>query len=328
MGRRDLERLRRRALRLERQATLYEAARDACHELHHRGDRMPRHVVLRRSFLLRRDNFGGRSPAVALITPKGIALQLYLVALFEAQCRRPPGTVVRNNRPLRSTAYMPGWVELLASETTQRRTEDGLLRQMKRGLHLLEQQNLAQIARRGNGIGAERFRLLDEGGRFSPIGAPVPYTLPKGLGPQAGEHRLIDTILKQLSEIDVPAEFFTRGWVHVLSPAEIVTYLMLLDLEMQHTVGVNLDGVFVTNQVRLDRYSISRDVYESHRTLCSYGLIERLDNPNRRSNGQVRRFKDVPGNPLEPHRFRVMRKGLTNDALRTVIDGLRAGPYS
>lgn len=353
---RTVERLRRRADRLLTQHQLYIRARDACRQCHHATKIRPASVRIRGSFIISRGissdvdptsqwflSLEGRafqettgiesSPAGSLVAPKGIALQIYLIALFEAQCRVGIGVSPHNDRPIISSGRRTvGWLDLIASETAAAKPpttkRDNLLRQFKRGLGHLERERLVVLsgAPRSNGR-FEAFRLLDESGSLSKAGSEVPYSTPKDPYldvPRAV--RLASDMIGLGSEqfssdpvIAIPADFFLNGWVHVLSPAELVTYLMLRDLCRRH--GTNR-GVFICGKPREQFYGLRRDVYESHRLLSLYGLIEKVENKNRRRNGTVRSFK-TEDNPLEPHRFRLLPDALKRDAFSTVTQALR-----
>ncbi|WP_143022447.1 hypothetical protein [Nonomuraea maritima] len=173
------------------------------------------------------------------------------------------------------------------------------MRQFKRALRHLEREMLVEL---GGGRSAkgrfERFRLLDEGGVPTRAGARVRYTVP----------------IENDEVIDVPVRFFTSGWVHVLSPAEIATYLILLDLKKIHPDVHDAEGVFLSRGIREARYKLSRDAYESHLNLARYGLIVRLHNPNRREDGKVATFREPPS----PHRFQIAEHAFLRWGLEVV----------
>jgi hypothetical protein len=143
-----------------------------------------------------------------------------------------------------------------------------MLRQLQRALALLERARLVEMPRYGLAGRYERFKLLDEsgGGARGRAGYVIPNRAtesPAGL-------------------LRIPVAFFLHGWVHVLMPAEIVVFLIILDLEQQHGEG----GVYIPDRIKDEIYSITRDVYKHHRALTAYGLIKRLDDPNRRHDGR------------------------------------------
>jgi len=304
-GARDRDRQRRRADRLRRATGPYRTARETLQELHARGDRRPSTIAVRRTLITRHES-GGPSPAAQLITPKGLGLALYLTALFEAQCRRPADSQIRNTRSLQPTRTDLGWVDLLPAATTGADTQAAMLRQLQRALTLLERTRLVELPRHGLVGRYERFNVLDEsgGGAHGRTGYVVP-------------NRATESASALLR---IPVAFFLRGWAHVLLPAEIVVYLIVLDLEGQHGDG----GVYLPDRTKDEIYSITRDVYEHHRALRAYGLIDRLADPNRRPDGKFVRRPTLIYD-LHPLRFRSARRGLDNDAQPTVIDALLRG---
>ena len=337
---RTVERLRRRGERLLIQRQLYSGARDACRRCYAVARMRPVNVNIRESFIVSRSTAPESqavvdSPAASLITPRGIALQVYLMAIFEAQCRVRAGMSVRNDRPIASSNRETlGWLDLIASETVTAKLpttkRDNLLRQFKRGLLHLERERLVVLSGNPNSNGRfEFFRLLNESGRLSSTGSEIPYVVPKE-PPSGTELMEILTAggrspLEPITDIpvdpviDIPVDFFLYGWAHVLSPAEIATYLMLRHLTYTHKAD---QGVFVCAKPREQFYGLRRDVYESHRLLCLYGIVERVHNKNRRNDGTVRSF-NTEGNPLEPHRFIFPPDALKRDAFEVVVRNLR-----
>ena len=276
---RTVERLRRRADRLLIQQQLYAGARDACRRCHRATRIRPPSIRIRGSFItsrgissdvdpttqwllslkgsaFRQTSGFESSPAGSLMTPKGIALQIYLLAIFETQCRVGPGVSPRNDRPIVSSGRQTlGWLDLVASETataTPPATKrDNLLRQFKQGLRHLERERLVVLSGIPGSNGRfEAFRLLDESGSFSRNGSEIPYSIPQDSYLDAPRDPRFDDELINLGNdqhssnpiITVPADLFLNGWVHVLSPAELVTYLMLRDLSRRHAVD---QGVFI-----------------------------------------------------------------------------------
>jgi hypothetical protein len=300
--------------RLVAQRGTCEAARRSCESLFGSGRRYPQEIWIRKSFTIARS--GRKSPLASLVTSKGVALQTYLVALFEAQCRYGPGERPSNNRLLVPGArHEQGWLDLVASHVSSAQRpatmRDNRLRQLKRALLHLEREHLVQLSASKERDRFERFRLLDEGGRPTGGEDDLPYRVPGVSGGLVAE-----------ALVPLPVDFFRGGWVHVLSPAEIALYLVMNGLAQQYPEVHQDSGIFLTSERRTDFYSLSRDVYESHELLRAYGLIEKLDNPNRRPDGSVYRFKDV-GNPLEPLRFRVRdRQALHRNAWGEVVDAM------
>lgn len=306
---RDIERLRKRLNRLKRLQEWHEHVCSHRRQLFFAGWR-PREIVLRADFIL--SGAAGRSPIVRLITPHGIALQTYLVALFEAQCRHRNGTTPLNDRPLR--AQEPGevgWLDLLASVATadpvnsveHATVQDNRLRQIKSALRVLSTACLVSVAGQARSNGRfEGFVVGHESG----IGNPVAYTVPRRGGPA--------------ELIRLPVDFFLKGWVHALSPAEIATYLMLRHLAARFPSQHKENGVFVAGSTRETLYGLRRDVYEAHQLLTSFRLVERLPDPKRWPSGHIRDYHKVQerGEIVQPHRFRLLDDCFRRDALRVV----------
>jgi hypothetical protein len=108
--------------------------------------------------------------------------------------------------------------------------------------------------------------------------------------------------------IDIPVEFFTGGWVYLLSDSEVRMYLILSHLAKRFPSEHRERGVYLNERDRKWTYSVSRDVYESHILLERFGLISRIDDPRRHGDGKAVNFSSViqNGGILSPHRFKVV----------------------
>jgi hypothetical protein len=158
---------------------------------------------------------------------KGWALHLYLIAIFDAQTRNARGSGVDNVRPLlHGSDRQAAWVDLLPTITSTTPRATGMRRQLVRALALLEQEKLVALSGRPGFRGRYNyFRLLSEDS--SPGQSwEIAYTIPTSTeissadppwirppGPAGG----------RAAAVGLPAEFFTNGWVHVLSATEIAT---------------------------------------------------------------------------------------------------------
>lgn len=326
---RDKDRRHRRADSLRRYAGQYAEALTALNEVYGGGAQTRAQFSVRRSLILRSrspdtptETPSSPSPVARLVTQKGWALHLYLIAIFEAQCRRRPGSSVQNTRALTGTDGQPGWVDLLPAATATVDRAAGGMRQMKRALTLLSHANLVQLSRpSGTANRFERFQLLIESGLSDRLGRCEHYHyLRLDDSDPFQDYRPIVAKAGQAQTMLVPSAFFLRGWVHVLSAAEIVIYLMIRDLETRYPQS-SKNGAYVASRFRKDWYGISRDVYESHQQLAAYGLIERLDDPNRSADGKILR---QPGGRkfLPALRFRTLAGGLRRYAHETVTVAL------
>jgi hypothetical protein len=256
-----------------------------------------------------------RPPATRLVSPRGIALRLYLTALFVAQSRRP-GAVPGNKLPLADTDAPVSWIDLMAT-TSQRHTgrfyygqREKKLRQVHDALRRLSRPEvqlvrLPNLQRTATGK-YEGFLLMHEGG--APPGGHdnQPYTVP------SAESRTMW----------LPDGLFLNGWIHVLEDSELAFVLMLACLRSRS----GKMPVFATGEVRLLQFGLGRDAYESHRILSQLGLVAVQPGPHPgRRLGKAGRY--LKSDPPKPHRFELLNDGFEEPALpttRQVLTRLRS----
>ncbi|KAB1947546.1 hypothetical protein F8271_04275 [Micromonospora sp. ALFpr18c] len=188
MAQRDNDRQRRRGQALRGFATPYAKAQNALHRVYGDGGAARSRFEVRRSLILRRrptEGIYGATPAqrsapvADLITARGWALHLYLVALFEAQSRRRAGSSIQNTRKLQEPDR-PGWVDLLPAVTTTADPVAGALRQTKRALTLLSQAHLVRFQRPAGTVDRfDHFQLLLESGESYGLWHQDFYFVPK-----------------------------------------------------------------------------------------------------------------------------------------------------
>jgi hypothetical protein len=237
-----------------------------------------------------------------LLVSQGVAMQFHLTALFAAQCTTGPGRPWRNGIPLdrRRTDAEFTWLDLVASSARSGKGADYVsghtgnkLRQFRAALETLSRKGLVGLGRSRDGLRYDDFELLKEGGRNSRAGA-VGYRVPS------------------LSEacLAVPREFFTQGWVHVLTKSEMAAYLMWLQL------GALDEQVRVGWEIRAGLFGLSREVYDTHQALAAYGLLEVTKPEGRREDGTWEGFArgDIP----LLHRVRALPDGLTQNPAKIV----------
>lgn len=85
--------------------------------------------------------------------------------------------------------------------------------------------------------------------------------------------------------ISIPYQFFLRGWIQVLYPSEVATWLALRVLRAVYPVKHNQSGVFLYGQALEHFFRLLRDTYEDGcRNLVDFGLIRpaRPITPDRR----------------------------------------------
>jgi len=295
------------------------------------GGRNLAHIKVRSNFVTRRAQAAGemsdrrppeglRPPVLELISPRGIAQQLELVALFVAQCSSPHlrdrrvSALGLNLEP--TDANEVSWIDVIVphAENTARAAyaanrRDSRLRQVKRALDTLTFKNLVNLPNAGSARGKyDDFQLLDEGGPRL-FGDPLVYRVPK-----------MDEAV-----MNVPIDFFFQGWVYVLTKSEVALYLMLRHLSGLPTADGNFSPVSIFGDDRLRRYGVGKDAYKGWWMLQLAGLIEVEVDPARRSNGTVVGFD--PADPPSPHVFHLQDAGLgrpsaaaVKAALATALD--------
>ncbi|MGW5931888.1 hypothetical protein ACWF2L_37475 [Streptomyces anulatus] len=304
----------------------------------------PDSIVLR-SVLLRAD--GERSRLTKLVLPRGLALRFYLLAAFEAQCRLDTGDLWQNGRPLKgadswstlvaidgaydtaSGAYdaalenMPP--ELRGSARAEerwrtRKLEDLELRQVKGALRTLEElgqeDSLVSIPRGARGQRLyEDFSLMGEGGRGD-LPTPNVYSVPVRSWTTS-------------ETITLPKDFFLKGWIQVLNPSEIATWLILRMLSQWAPKKHSMSGVFLTTWPRMHGFGLRDDAWEDGcRRLLEFGLIRHAQLPEGLATA-LKRIGDPTmtalfpqrtrvRRPYEPHFWQMTDNGLTKNALQTL----------
>lgn len=121
--------------------------------------------------------------------------------------------------------------------------------------------------------------------------------------------------------IDIPADFFLNGWVHVLTSSEIAMWIMLRDLAAQERLKhPSHDGwVRISATDRLLQYDLTRSTWDSHHRLADFGLIQVEKDGRRRPNGTV---KGGQAQASVPNFFRLIDQGLTKTGIDVVQNAL------
>jgi hypothetical protein len=301
----------------------------------------PAMIRIRPGFLVARGAGDERrgAPMSNLLNSRGIALRLYLLALYEAQCRPASAEPSQNTRPL---AGRRSWGELIAIDAAWSQPDKAYLhhsiqnrdldtsrdRQVKGALRTLEghgDQSLVEVPFKANGRHRDyaRFRLMAESGRGGTL-TPEYYTMPG-----AGE-----------PTISIPCQFFLRGWIQILYPSEIATWLALRVLRAVYPVKHNESGVFLYGQYREHYFRLLRDTYEDGcRNLVDFGLIRhaRPDTPDPsvapQASDWVRWFMTAMALPetdedgrvrYKPNRYQLTDEGLERDALGVSMPTIQA----
>ncbi|GAA2053221.1 hypothetical protein GCM10009757_27930 [Streptomyces cheonanensis] len=233
-----------------------------------------------------------RPPLARLLLPQGVALRFHLMALFAAQCGTRPGRAWPGGVPLGRRAAHPGttWLDLVAvsptgeGPMTASQYTANKLRQFRSALTVLTRHGLTELPGPGPRRRYDGFRLLAEDGR-NPGAGVAEYRVPE---------RAEDTLA-------VPVEFFTRGWVQVLTPSETAAYLMWLRL------GGGSGYVIAGESRRAARFGLSRDVQDTARALEAFGLLSILKPDRRRTDGTWHRYDAAE--PLYADRVHVLPDG-------------------
>lgn len=302
----------------------------------------PDSIVLR-STLLRAD--GERSRLAKLVLPRGIALRFYLLAAFEAQCRLDAGDRWHNVLPLKgggswsslvaidgaydsaSGTYdaplkMPPELRSARTEETwhKRKLESLRLQQVKGALRTLaelgQEDALVHMppGARGQRL-YEQFSLMKESGRGDKQ-APDLYTVPA--------HRWAAA-----ETMTLPKDFFLRGWIQVLNPSEVATWLILRWLRKWAPKKHHTSGVFLTRQPRMQAFGLRDDAWEDGcQRLLEFGLIRHAEPPETENAAEgsdtdpvTRALFSQPTRVrqlYEPHLWQVTDGGLAKDAVETL----------
>lgn len=272
-------------------------------------------VVLRAGLILHR--FAPVSPLLDVAAPRSAAVQLLLVALMAAQCRRPAGAAGHPTQiPLRDPVdeISTSWRYLIALPTvdtgtvkgrgtTSRTTTENRLAQLRAALKRLESHGRIELTQAGRGR-FERFRLLNES--IPRASETVRYTRP------GGTERVIR----------VPVEFFLNGWVHALTDNEIATYLFLL-YKQQYNPSDLLNGLAIPREEWREAFASDR-AHIGYRMLSRFGLVRIFREEVRRDDGTIEESNPDEYRPGEPLRFAVDLAALHHDALTKVLPAVRA----
>lgn len=254
-----------------------------------------------------------RPPASRVMTPRGAALRLMLIALALNQgISKRAGAKARNTRAIKArpgAGY--GWVDLLASSATLYKygknyltPQDKQVRHLHSALDGLEAARLVRLGGTQARRDYEHFVLLDETGSVDRSAAdPFEYTVPTSREPT----------------FQLPATFITNGWVHVLEDTEILLLLMVAcglgDLQVD-------ESVVIPGGVRLHNYGIGRDGYSTaHVMLSELGLVE-VREIGRHADGQVADHGEQDVQALV-HRLRLQAEGFEQPAFQTMTQTIK-----
>lgn len=256
-----------------------------------------------------------RPPATRIMTPRGAALRLELIALAYAQATHRPGSRVGNSLPLaprRADALPVGWRDLVASSSVRYSTtnvsvsvNDKKLRQLYKALDGLAAAGLVRLrTTAGPKIEREGFELLDERGPAARPGMELlDYAVPTS----------------KESVFALPSGLINNGWVHLLEDGELALLLMVA---CRRGANPGETDVAVPGDTRVHHYGIGRDVYTSaHFTLREFGLLH-VEELGRRDDGRAIGFDDDPAE-AQLHRLRLLPDGFAEPAWEKVPAAIR-----
>ncbi|MFD9081653.1 hypothetical protein [Streptomyces erythrochromogenes] len=292
--------------------------------------RQPDRIVVRSALMAPGE---GGPLLTRLVLPRGVALRFYLLALFEAQCRLAVGQRWENVLPMTGAG---SWSDLIASDgaydaksgtymrgTHGGRKEEALrLRQVQGALRTLQglgsehrDQALIDMPTGSRGqLLYPSFRLMQEAGRGSHQ-SPSVYTVP-------ADHWAAG------ATVGIPSAFFLNGWVQVLSPSEVATWLALRLLSKWAPRAHTTSGVYLYGETRMDTFGLRRDAWEDGcQRLREFGLIRFAqsvpdegegDAETSTAEGWLLNFTEPrPRERYEPYRYQVTDQGLEQEAIKT-----------
>jgi hypothetical protein len=275
-------------------------------------------IYVRRSFIWSA-NPGSKPPASRLISHNGEAFRLYMILLLIEQ--------ISNERFLefitsqRTSNRGSSWQTLTAQQYLTRRAHQVRL---YRTLDRLARFQLIELPPARTRDRYRHLQVLDESGTGARYEPPVSlaeradgsHDDPNGRWRGTGSRR--DLLM-------LPADFYTSGWVYVLTPPEIACLLMLLDMRFRYSNRSRYSRIFVPRGERLTHYGISDEVYVSHRELPEFGLLRHHEFLSGRDRGKLR---PSDGTPLLPLEFVVQRENLAVNALKAVRGCLHIHPHA
>ena len=326
--RRTIDRLRVRIDHLERLAFtrdhnfVVSQANEAFRSIHADGP-APESILVRSDFIARRKRIhveGDRDrtprpkpPIARLIRSHGLALRLELALLFLRQCTARPGAKIR--LPVSAVDQGPeslGLINLFATGTRQRpgsnykRPRPAMrAKQVMHALDILATPDMQLVELGPTDAGRTGFHTMwlnDETGVTSTKDASR-YKIPTAE-----------------PVIPVPVEFFTNGWINVLTDSEIWNWLVWRHRANMTTAGgTSAPDLQLDASDRLGIYDLTRDAWDTHQLLSSVGLM--VTTP-----GEITSTSTTRGQRFrkEPHLFKLDDKELGKDAHHAVLSAVAA----
>lgn len=254
-----------------------EQASTALQQVHELGA-APASILVRRQFLARsqplqidgdHDKTPRLKPALArLVRPRGVLLKLELILIFLAQVRRGPAA--RIGYPVMPDPDVDGsrgLIDLLATgnqrqpEVHYRRTRPGMrARQVTNALKTLAAADFQLVELAPANVDHQPFQTmsLNREPGAQPTGDIYPYKRPAA----------------SAAVVSIPIEFFTRGWIQVMTDSEIANWLMWRDRgEMRQSAFSTAGELSMGADTRLGVYDLTRDIWDTHQMLTRVGLM-------------------------------------------------------
>ncbi len=280
----------------------------------------PSSIVIRSAFIARdkkthiagdRDRTPRPKPPIAnIIRPQGVALRLQLTLLFLRQCARGGGATI----PLPVSAWAHddddalGLINFFATgnrpraDANYRRPRPAMrTRQVQNALDLLAEDKL-QLVTLSDGKGARRYTPIQlNQDRPVPTAKDMPrYTVPTS------------------NAVSIPIQFFTRGWLQVLTDSEIWNWLVWRHRgRMETSDQSSAQGLKLVADDRLGIYDLTRDAWDTHQLLGVLGLLSAIPGETTStSTPRGQRFVK------EPHEFDLDDKPLHQDGHHAVLAAL------
>jgi hypothetical protein len=310
--------------RLGRLKNLAEPIEHATEALRGLSDGKVSEVRIRDDFLYQEKPLAGsdrkmpsraeRPPASRLVSPRGVALRFFLIALYEAQMRAKPGQRPDNTRPIARTGgrFDLSWIDLVASAAkssgagrTSHREMEKRARQIRETVKKLADDDhlLLTLPNGAKSVGNYEGFLLNHEGGVSPLGTPPPrYKVP---------------VVKDADYFTVPVELFTSGWIYALEDTELVFLLMVARNQPSDPTA----AFRITAAERIQHYGVGPHTYDSHKLLSDVGIVEVTDDTHRYPDGRV---ADYNGNNALPHLLRFTPDGLKKQATEPTVGYLES----
>lgn len=252
-----------------------------------------------------------RQPPLAALASltKGVGLPLGLTLMYLAQTGDALGRDARLKLTIDGDDDALGLIDLIAIAASHNPSPNAAFASNSRNNRKRQIRDaLVQLSKLG-------LAEVPPGGRKGEPRFDDQVHLNRENGPTAAGTKRYQRPGAKVKTLDIPATFFTNGWVHALSKSETAMWLMLRDLK--HLGNAPEDRLTIRGRDRLLEYDLSRAMWDTHATLEAYGLIVVHRDPNRRRNGTT-----AAGERAEPHRFELCDEGLHEDGLSTVISML------